>query len=88
MYESLICREDNRSQWGPLVEAFEPVEKNSHALRVVLDFETGNAAGGDELIARLMELGILTFDQLLEIGRGLGAMPEDEYLEWYKRMVQ
>lgn len=88
MYESLICSEENRSQWESLVNAFEPIEKTSYALRTILDFETGNAAGGDELIARLMELGIATFDQLLEVGRGLGAMPEDEYLEWYKRVVQ
>lgn len=82
----IVCREDNRNQWEPLLNALVTPSENYCSLRAVLDFKC--AVGNDELVARILELGLVSYQRLMDIGLGLAELSEDDYLEWRKRVMQ
>jgi hypothetical protein len=83
----LRCMEDNKDQWESLVKALVAPGHNYYSLIAELRFRWGGTCEGPELIAMLLNTGIVRYEKCLELGQELGEMSEEDYEAWRKRVM-
>jgi hypothetical protein len=83
---NLGCHRENKDTWEPLLNALENPTKSIPALLATMELEGIDWIEPKDILAKLMDLGTVSYEGLLMMVRDMGKQDENVFNEWQAKV--